>query len=45
MWGRNKRLESLDAAIARGLADAEAGRTKSAEEVFDRLMDKYRSMS
>lgn len=42
---REKRLEALDAAIARGLADAEAGRVKPAEEVFDRLEAKYRAMS
>ena len=35
---------SLDASIARGLADAEAGRTKSAEEIFDRLEAKYREL-
>jgi antitoxin ParD1/3/4 len=36
---------ALDAAIARGLADAEAGRVKFAEEVFDRPEAKYRAMS
>ena len=41
---RETRLAALDASIRRGLADAEAGRTKPAEEVFDRLESKYRSM-
>lgn len=41
---RETRLAALDASILRGLADAEAGRTKPAEEVFDRLENKYRSM-
>jgi antitoxin ParD1/3/4 len=34
---RETRLAALDAAIARGVADADAGRVKSASEVFDRL--------
>jgi antitoxin ParD1/3/4 len=42
---REAKLAALDAAIARGLADAEAGRTKPAEEVFARLERKYRSMA
>jgi len=42
---REARLAALDASIARGLSDAEAGRTKPAEEVFDRLEAKYRAMS
>jgi antitoxin ParD1/3/4 len=37
------RLATLDAALARGLADAEAGCTTPAAEVFDRLEAKYRS--
>lgn len=41
---REKRLAALDAAIARGLADAEAGRAKAADEVFDRLERKYQAM-
>lgn len=41
---RERRLEALDASIARGLADAEAGRTKPASEVFDRLERKYQAM-
>jgi antitoxin ParD1/3/4 len=42
---REARLAALDAAIARGLADAEAGRTRPAEAVFDRLEQKYRSLA
>ena len=41
---REMRLAALDGAIARGLADAEAGRTQTAEAVFDRLEAKYRAM-
>ena len=40
---REARLAALDASIARGLADADAGRTKPADEVFDRLEAKYRA--
>jgi antitoxin ParD1/3/4 len=42
---RETRLVALDAAIARGLADADAGRTKPAAAVFDRLEAKYRAMA
>lgn len=38
---RETRLQALDASIARGLDDADAGRTKPAEEVFRRLAKKY----
>lgn len=41
---REARLAALDAALARGLADADAGRTFPAEEVFDELKAKYRAM-
>jgi antitoxin ParD1/3/4 len=41
---RETRLAALDASIHRGLADSEAGRTKPAEAVFDRLESKYRGM-
>jgi antitoxin ParD1/3/4 len=34
---REARLAALDASIARGLADADAGRVTSSSEVFDRL--------
>ncbi len=42
---REKRLAALDLAIARGRADAKAGRVKPAERVFGRLEDKYRQMA
>lgn len=42
---REARLAALDASIARGLADAEAGRTRPAEEVFARLEAKYRALA
>jgi antitoxin ParD1/3/4 len=42
---REARLAALDASIARGLADADAGRTRPAEEVFGRLDRKYRAMN
>ncbi len=42
---RETRLAALDAAIARGIADAEAGRVRTAAEVFDRLQAKYESMA
>ena len=38
---RETRLAALDASIARGLADADAGRVKPSSEVFDRLETKY----
>jgi antitoxin ParD1/3/4 len=38
-------LAALHASIRRGLADAEAGRTKPAEQVFDRLKEKYRDLA
>jgi antitoxin ParD1/3/4 len=41
---REAQLAALDAAIARGVADADAGRVKPASEVFDRLETKYRGM-
>ncbi|QUT06069.1 type II toxin-antitoxin system ParD family antitoxin [Sphingobium phenoxybenzoativorans] len=41
---REARLAALDAALARGLADADAGRTQPADAVFDRLEAKYRAM-
>lgn len=42
---RETRLAALDAAIARGVADADAGRIAPADEAFDRLEAKYRSMA
>jgi antitoxin ParD1/3/4 len=38
---REKRLAVLDAALERGLADADAGRVRPASEVRDRLSAKY----
>lgn len=37
---REARLAALDASIARGLADADAGRVKSSSEVFAHLESK-----
>ena len=42
---RQNRLAAVDAAVARGLDDTEAGRAKPADEVFDRLEAKYCSMA
>ncbi|MCC2098708.1 MAG: type II toxin-antitoxin system ParD family antitoxin [Hyphomicrobiales bacterium] len=42
---RETRLAALDASIARGVADADAGRVKSASDVFDRLGAKYQAMA
>ncbi|PJO36107.1 type II toxin-antitoxin system ParD family antitoxin [Delftia acidovorans] len=42
---RETRLTALDASIRRGLADADAGRIKPADAVFDRLEAKYRAMT
>lgn len=40
---REARLAALDAAIARGLADAEAGRVTPLNTVFERLEAKYKT--
>lgn len=42
---REARLAALDASVARGLADADAGRTHPADEVFKRLQAKYAAMA
>lgn len=42
---RETRLAALDASIARGIADADAGRTTPADDVFDRLEAKYRALA
>lgn len=42
---RETRLAALDASIARGIGDADAGRTTPAEDVFDRLEAKYRALA
>ena len=39
---REARLAALDASIARGVADADAGRVKSASDIFDRLEARLR---
>lgn len=41
---REARLAAFDAAIMRGVEDVNAGRTKPASQVFDRLEAKYRAM-
>ena len=38
-------LRALDAAIARGIAAAEAGHVKPAAKVFDRLEAKYEALA
>jgi len=40
---RETRLTALDQSIARGITDANAGRTMPAADVFDRLEAKYRA--
>lgn len=45
MQDRKTRLAAIDASVMRGLADADAGRTKPASEVFDLLEAKYRAMA
>ncbi|RTZ41486.1 type II toxin-antitoxin system ParD family antitoxin [Candidimonas sp. SYP-B2681] len=42
---REARLAAFDASIARGLTDADAGRIKPADEVFERLEAKYAAMA
>lgn len=42
---REKRLQALDQALAKGLADVEAGRVKPLREVADRLIAKYQKMA
>ncbi|MBV8186171.1 MAG: type II toxin-antitoxin system ParD family antitoxin [Alphaproteobacteria bacterium] len=42
---REKRLAVLDAALDQGLAAANLGKLKPAEEVFGRLEAKYRKMA
>ena len=40
---RETRLAALDASIARGVADANAGRVKSTSEVFNQLESKLKA--
>ena len=42
---RETRLATLDAALARGIADADAGRVTPAEQVFTKLRKKYSAMA
>lgn len=42
---REARLAKLDEALARGLADVDAGRVEDAGLVFDRLIRKYQAMA
>jgi len=42
---REEPLAKLDAALARGVADADAGRGRPAGEAFDRLEAKYKAMA
>lgn len=42
---RETRLAALDQSITRGVADANAGRTKPAADVFDRLEARYRAIA
>ena len=41
MEERERKLNALDAALMRGVADIEAGRVTDAETVFDELEDRY----
>lgn len=41
---RETRLVALDASIMRGNADADAGRTHAADDVFGELRNRYNSM-
>jgi len=41
---RETRLVALDASIMRGIADADAGRTHAADDVFGELRNRYKSM-
>jgi antitoxin ParD1/3/4 len=45
MEARERRLASLDASIARGVADIEAGRVFDADTVFDELEARYTKMA
>lgn len=41
----DRHLAALDAALAQGIGDADAGRVKPAGEVFDRLEAKYKALT
>ncbi len=42
---REKRLAVLDAAIARGIAEVDAGRTHAIEDIADELTRRYEAMA
>lgn len=42
---REKHLALLDAALARGMADVEAGRVQPAEDVFAELKKRYKRIA
>ena len=42
---RESQLAALDTVIERALLESEAGRSESADEVFDRLEAKYQAMA
>lgn len=42
---REKRLAALDAALARGVADAAAGRTRPLQDVAQELVSRYEGMA
>jgi antitoxin ParD1/3/4 len=42
---RETRLAALDASIMRGIADADAGRTHAAEDVFSELRERYQGIA
>jgi antitoxin ParD1/3/4 len=42
---REAALRRLDAALARGIADADAGRVRPAEEVFAELRARYEALA
>jgi antitoxin ParD1/3/4 len=42
---REAKLAVLDAAIAKGLADADAGRVRAADEVHEELRTRYKALS
>jgi antitoxin ParD1/3/4 len=42
---REARLATLNIALARGIADADAGRVASASKVFSQLRTKYRTVA
>lgn len=42
---REARFQALEASIRRGVADADAGRERPADQVFARLEAKYRAMA